>query len=155
MSKCTGIRDLRGIFGNIWKSQRERWTGVHLTFTFPSVQHVVVFQNSSNTFCAAVWVKRGRRGKKGLTYIRRIDCYIAFVLYLCHTTAVTYSTCGSIIPASPRSNAVGNLADRSCQLHWHWLVWLSGNSESFSPHVRSMYLSDIACNDTFLPSQTL
>ena len=77
------------------------------TFTFPSV-HMSLFSNLHWHFLRCCLSDRGKR-KKGLSYMRRIDCYIAFVLsvvlFAGRLTGMDSPPCGIIIGV-PWRNAV-------------------------------------------------
>ena len=77
------------------------------TFTFPSV-HMSLFSNLHGHFLRCCLSDRGKR-KIGLSYMRRIDCYIAFVLsvvlFAGRLTGMDSPPCGIIIGV-PQHNAV-------------------------------------------------
>ena len=91
------------------------------TLTFPSV-HMSLFSNLHWHFLRCCLSDRGKR-KKGLSYMRRIDCYIAFVLsvllFVGRLTGTDSPPCGIIIGV-PRRNAVRRYKQAE---------WINGSSQ--------------------------
>ena len=128
MSKWTGIQGPRGIlkiFRTFRRARIERQecisadSNLHISIC----PHVVVFQPPWTLFALpSVWLTEGG-GKKGLSYMRRIDCYIAFVLsvvlFAGRLTGMDSPPCGIIIGV-PRRNAVRRYKQAE---------WINGSSQ--------------------------